>query len=373
MNAPRIEVDLDKLRRNARHLVERLRPRGIAVTAVTKAVCGHPEISQALLGGGVSGLADARIENVERMRQAGIRAPIALLRPPTPSQASRVVEHCTTSYNTELDTIDTLARAAQRMGRVHDVILMVELGDMREGILPVDLLRAARAVVKMPGVALTGIGANFACLGGIAPTAEKMTELAALAAEVERVCGQELRTVSGGNSTSLPWAFSHAQATPINNLRLGEAILLGINPLSGCQIDGMFTDAFSLVVDVIESKIKPGDLTGSKKPTGMPINAVFSGHRRAWQAILAIGNQDTDLGGLTFPEGLSSLGGTSDQLVVETSGLDLPIGSEVVLKPDYNALMRAMNAPGVAKVLHNRRPWASDARVGRRRPDLVLV
>jgi ornithine racemase len=373
MSSPRVAVDLDKIRCNARHLVQRLGLRGIEVTGVTKAVCGDPEIAGALLDGGVSGLADARIENVERMRQAGIKAPIALLRPPTPGQANRVVQNCSASYNTEFDTIDALARAARRINTVHDVILMVEMGDMREGILPDNLVAAARAVIKMPGVALKGIGANFACLGGIAPGPEKMAELAALADEIESVCGQSLETVSGGNSTSLPWVFGAESIGRVNDLRLGEAILLGVDPLSGRQIDGLVTDAFTLVAEVIESKIKPGSICGPPKhPDGLESDVV-PGLRQGWQAILAIGNQDTDLAGLTLPPGLASLGGTSDQLVVETSGRDLAVGTEIDLQPNYSALMRVMNAPGVAKVMRNRRPQNAAGSAGRYRPDLALV
>ena len=55
MSCPRIEVDLDKIRRNTETVVRRLDPRGIDVTGVTKAVCGHPAIAQAMLDGGALG------------------------------------------------------------------------------------------------------------------------------------------------------------------------------------------------------------------------------------------------------------------------------------------------------------------------------
>ncbi len=373
MTSPRIEADLDKIRHNARDLVRRLGQRGIAVTGVTKAVCGHPEIAAAMLDGGVSGLADGRTENVERMRQAGIAAPIALLRPPTPGEAERVERDCSASYNTELTTIDALARAARRVKAVHDVILMVEMGDMREGILPQDLVRTAGAVIRMPGVSLRGIGANFACFGGAAPDAAKMAGLGALADAVESACGRRLEIVSGGNSASLTWALEQTKPGRINDLRLGEAILLGVDPVSGRQIDGLFTDAFTLFAEVIESKIKPGDPSGQLTllVAGEPGAAVRRGP--TWRSILAIGNQDTDLAGLTLPAGLAGLGGTSDQFVVETAGGPLRIGAEVALRPNYSVLMRAMNAPGVAKALHNRRPPAKAGPADRIPPALALA
>jgi hypothetical protein len=48
MSCPRIEVDLDKIRRNTETVVRRLDARETGVTAVTKAVCGHPAIAQAM-------------------------------------------------------------------------------------------------------------------------------------------------------------------------------------------------------------------------------------------------------------------------------------------------------------------------------------
>lgn len=373
MTSPRIEADLDKIRHNARVLVQRLGQRGIAVTGVTKAVCGHPEIAAAMLDGGVAGLADARAENVERMRQAGILAPITLLRPPSPGEADRVVLNCSVSYNTERDTIDALSRAARRLNAVHDVILMVEMGDMREGILPQDLARTARAVVAMPGVSLKGIGANFACFGGAAPNGAKMIELAALADEVERACGRRPTTVSGGNSASLPWALGTMTAGRINDLRLGEAILLGVEPVSGRRIDGLFTDAFTVFAEVIESKTKPSAALASPTHVGAEETAGLARRTPTWRSILAIGHQDTDLAGLTLPAGLGNLGGTSDQFVVETAEAALPIGAEIALRPNYSVLMRAMNAQGVVKALRNRRPQAKAGPADRIPPVLSVA
>lgn len=355
MITPRVEVDIDKIRHNACHLVQCLGRRGIAVTGVTKAVCGHPEIAQALLDGGVSGLADARIENIEHMRRSGILAPISLLRPSTPAQADRVVRYCTASYNTELDTIRALGRAALRLKIVHEVILMIEMGDMREGIMPDDLADAARAVIDMPGVVLKGIGANFACLGGIAPDARDMIELNKLADEVETVCGLHLDTISGGNSANLPWALGQVNTLNINDLRLGEAIMLGVYPLSGHRIDGLFTDAFSLFAEVIESKMKPNAPSRSGSARDMQENGGIIDPLRDWRSILAIGNQDTDIDGLTLPTDLASLRGTSDQFVIKIAGHNLPVGTEISLQPNYSALMRVMNASSVAKVVRDRK------------------
>ena len=347
MNTPRIEVHLSKIRHNAQTLVGRLASRGISVTGVTKAVCGHPAIAQAMLDGGAVGLAEARLSNVRKLRNADITCPITLIRTPMLSQADQVVQFCETSYNTETLVISALADAAIRKDRVHGIILMVEMGDLREGIMPENLGAIAQQVVDMPGVALKGIGANFACLSGNAPDAIKMEALSDLANDTEGQCGPFFQTVSGGNSGNLPWALGGYAIGRINDLRLGEAILLGVDPVSGEQIGGMYTDAFTLVAEVIETGSKP--LTHPQSicdPVFKKLHIVSNSAQNA-QLILAIGHQDTDVLGLSLPLGNRLIGATSDHLVIGTCQSAQSVGSEMRFQLNYSALMNAMSAPDV--------------------------
>ncbi|MCZ4279914.1 alanine racemase [Kiloniella laminariae] len=382
MRTPRIEVDLGKILYNTRQVVQQLKPYGIGVTAVTKAVCGHPDIARAMLDGGAVGLADARIENLERLKHAGISCPLTLIRTPMPSEVSRVIQACDTSYNTELDTIYLLAQSARQAGRVHDIVLMVEMGDLREGIMPGDLQQIVREVMTISGVQLKGIAANFACLNATGPDAAAM----AMFSELARHMGQDLaqnrgrnssgtskdvagifpEIVSGGNSTSLPGFVSFpceaAQIQPeaVNDLRLGEAILLGVQPLTGAAIKGLFTDAFTLVAEIIEHKVKPIIWTGPVMPRitaqDRPDNGVIPGAGQRRQSILALGYQDTDIRGLTLPSGNRLVGATSDHLVMESDSKTLVVGAEIPLRPNYSALMRAMAAGQIHKVTKNRKP-----------------
>ncbi|MBU2994482.1 alanine/ornithine racemase family PLP-dependent enzyme [Octadecabacter sp. 1_MG-2023] len=355
MSSPRIEVDLSKIRHNTRTIVERLKARGIHVTGVTKAVCGHPAIAQAMLDGGAAGLAEARLSNVRRLRKAEITCPITLIRTPMLSQAEDVVQVCEASYNTELTVISALAVAAIRQKKVHEVILMIEMGDLREGILPQDLGGIAQQVVDMPGVALKGIGANFACLSGVAPTATKMQDLSDLVKNIEGRCGSVLQAVSGGNSANLPWALGELPIGRINDLRIGEAILLGVDPVSGNQIGGMYRDAFTLFAEVIETNAKPlSPPISFANPVLAKLHLVpeiETGER----AILAIGLQDTDISGLSLPLGNTFIGATSDHLILGTKLETRRLGSEMRFKMNYSALMRAMAAPDVqTNLLHDR-------------------
>ncbi|MBW4708254.1 alanine/ornithine racemase family PLP-dependent enzyme [Roseobacter sp. YSTF-M11] len=354
MTSPRVEIDLGKIQENARCLVRRLAARGISVTGVTKAVCGHPDVAMAMLDGGVVGLADARVSNVIRMRAAGIACSISMIRAPLVNEKNDVILSCDASYNTEIDTILKLGAAAKDQGAVHDIILMVEMGDLREGIMAENLNEFASRVVATQGVAFKGIAANFACLGNVAPTPGDMAMLSRLADQVESECGPCVALVSGGGSANLAWALGKGATGRINNLRLGEAILLGIDPVSGQPINGLHTDAFALFAEVIEARPKPSSISMRPSVPKQGQLELVSDGGQGNRAVLAIGEQDTNASGLCLPSGFGLIGATSDHTVVDTAHITLPVGSEMKMGLSYSALMRAMSAPDVAKSVHGK-------------------
>lgn len=349
MTAPRLEIRLDRIRHNARTLVDRLDARGISVTGVTKAMLGCPELGRELVAAGITTLGDSRIESIERMRAAGVTAEMVLIRSPMPSQAARVVRHADISLNTEIDAMAALSAAAVAEGRRHGVVLMVELGDLREGILPTDLHAVAEQVLLLPHIELRGIGANLACQSGASPDARNMGELSALATSIEAAFAIHLDIVSGGNSANLDWALGTADPGRINNLRLGEAILLGCETLQRQPIVGLHTDAFELVAEVIESNVKPSQPWGEINQTAFGTAAVRADRGSTRRAIVALGEQDVDPRGLMPPAGMEILGASSDHLVLDPGSAPAAVGAELRFGLDYSALLRAMTSPFVTK------------------------
>lgn len=353
MTSPRLEISLDKIFHNASTLVSRLKPHGISVTGITKACMGDPRFAETLLEAGVRTLGDSRIENIERLRRAGVTAPISLIRSPMLSQAEQVVAHADTSFNTELDVISALSDAAGKANCRHNVLLMVELGDLREGIMPHDLEVFVRRTLRFPHIDMRGIGTNLACLSGIAPTNENMLALSQVAEHLDKTfCefGTAMTTVvSGGNSSNLSWVFGGCVPCRVNNLRLGESILLGVDPLHNRPIDGLHTDAVTLFVEVIEQKVKPSHPRGE---IGLSTFKQFQAAPRentTNQAILAIGQQDIDPTGLTAPSTIDILGASSDHLIIRQSERAAEVGSEISFQVNYSAMLRAMTSPFVSK------------------------
>lgn len=356
MTAPRVEIDLVKVEFNARTLVERLGGRGIRVTGVTKAALGAPEVAAAFQRGGVVGLADSRVQNLGRLRSSGSSLPRTLLRSPMPSEVDAVVRDADTSLNTEAVVLSALGASAQHRRTTHGVVLMVELGDLREGVTPESLVALAEVVERHRFLDLVGIGSNLACQSGIAPDDSKMDQLSSLAEAVEARLGRRLAVVSGGNSANLTWAMTTADIGRIDDLRLGESLLLGTDPLHRSPIPGLHLDACVLIAEVIEVQTKPAQPWGTLAQAAFGVAQPRNGSGTRRQALLAIGRQDVDPEGITPPAGCAVLGASSDHLVLDVGAHDAAVGDQLAFGLDYSALVRVMTSPYVATDLHRARP-----------------
>jgi predicted amino acid racemase len=352
VTAPRIETDLDKVEQNTRILVDRLAVTGIRVTGITKAVLGSPEVGAAMLRGGARGLGDSRVPNLARLAGLDRSALRTLIRSPMLSQVGRVVEVADVSLNTEAVVLAALDRAASRERRTHGIVLMVELGDLREGIALDDAPEAVRAVLGHPSLRLVGLGANLACQNGVVPDDRNMGVLTGLVDDIEARHGISLDVVSGGNSANLNWALNTGEVGRIDDLRLGEAILLGVDPLYRTPISGLHTDVFTLVAEVIEVAVKPAQPWGDRAQAAFGEAPVRTGGGAVRQAILALGRQDVDLDGLRPPPGIAILGMSSDHLVVDLGDHLVAVGDEIDFGVAYGALVQAMTSPFVTKIEH---------------------
>jgi predicted amino acid racemase len=349
---PYLQIDLDKIEHNARTIAGLCGRHGIAVTGVTKGTCGAPEVARAMLRGGVSSLGDSRLENLVRLREAGIEAPLMLLRVPPLSRVDEVVEAAELSLHSELRVLAALSEAAARRGRVHPVIVMVDLGDLREGVWPDELIPFASETAALPAVRLVGLGANLACYGGVIPTAENMGRLVALADAVEAQLGLRLAWLSAGNSSALPLLAAGGMPARVNHLRIGEAILLGRETVYHTPWPGTVQDAFLLHAEVIELKRKPSVPLGERGEDAFGRVREFVERGELTRALLDVGREDVDVEALTPTDArLGVLGASSDYLIVDVGAAagEIRVGDELVFSLGYAALLAAMDSAYVEK------------------------
>jgi len=138
---PKVEINLSKIEHNAKRMVELCKTHDIEVTAVTKGFCAHPQIVEAILRSGIKMLADSRISNLKKFRE--FQVPKMLLRIPMISELDYVVEYADIVLISEIETARVLGRKAINKNKRQKVIIMVDLGDLREGFWLDDVVEAA--------------------------------------------------------------------------------------------------------------------------------------------------------------------------------------------------------------------------------------
>lgn len=349
---PHLTIDLDKIEENARAIVSLCGERNIEVTGVTKGVCGHPEIARAMLRGGVASIGESRFENIHRLKSGGIDAPCMLLRVPPLSGVDKVLASADVSLNSELSVLTSLSEACERLGKVHDVIVMVDLGDLREGVWPDDLVSFVRAMLRLSNIRLAGLGTNLACFGGVVPTEANMNRLVELAHAVEDATGRRLDWISGANSSGLELIAAGRMPKRVNHARIGEAILLGRETIRRRPWPGTHQDAFVLRAEVLERKSKPSVPIGERSEDTFGELPAFEDRGDRLRALLNVGREDVHVEGLVpLDPGIVILGASSGYLVVDVTDAsgDAKVGTELAFSLEYGALLGAMTSDYVKK------------------------
>ena len=352
MSGPVITVNLKKIENNTRIIVDFCGKYGIDVIGVSKVTCGMPSVARAMIAGGVKGIGESRIENINRLRMSGINHPVTLLRIPPLSGVDEIVNSVDISLNSELSAIKELSRAADKKGKVHGVILMLDLGDLREGIWPDDLIKIATETVRLSGVKLAGLGTNLTCYGGVLPSEKNMLMLVDYAHRIEDSLDIKLDIISGGNSSSLDLIRQGKMPKEINQLRIGEAIMLGRETAYGKTWPGTSFDAFTLEAELIEIKSKPSLPIGETGMDAFGGKPIFEDKGKMIRGILNIGREDVDVDGLSpIDKSLSIIGASSDHLLLNiTDAAKKPsLGDRIKFTLSYGALLAGMTSAYVLK------------------------
>lgn len=347
---PQLEFDLALLRSNADAVISRCRGMGIRVCGVIKGVDGLPEAARVLRAAGAAELGTSRLEQVAKCRAAGVPGPWLLIRIPGLTELPDVVTLCETSLQSEWPTLLALEEECLRQNKTHRVIVMTDLGDLREGFWDkkelVDVCE--RVERELPHVQLAGIGVNLTCYGSTKPTPEKMNELVGLARQVEQRIGRKLEIVSGGATSSFTLVHWGTMPAGVNHLRIGEAILLGKDLQVDWGIrdmDYLRMDALTLRAEVVEVKDKPTYPIGEFAIDAFGRKPVYEDRGIRRRAILALGRADVgELESLIPREpGLTVIGGSSDHCIVDVEDCPrrLQVGDIVEFSLCYSHMLYA--------------------------------
>ena len=331
-------IDLNKLEHNAKTLLEFCNSKGISVAAVTKVFCADLKMTEVLCNLPFEFLADSRLENIESYPKSR-KCRTMLLRLPRHSEALRVVQNCDVSLNSEISTLEKLAEAAKSAKVNHGIILMVDLGDLREGIYHNNeelIFKTAEFVRAQENLTLEGVGTNLACYGSVLPTHENLQKLCDFADKLE------VKLISGGNSNTLDLLEKGGVPPKINNLRLGESIVCGFETAYGNPFTGLKQDIVTLEAEIIEIMEKPSMPEGELGMNAFGEKPVYIDKGIRKKALLAVGRQDTNYEGLgCLEQGIEIVGSSSDHLIVDITEAEreMKVGDGLVFSLSYGAIL----------------------------------
>ena len=352
---PRLRVDLKKFRHNVDEMTKLCEANGISVAGVIKGYSGIPECTIEFERGGVSFIASSRLEQLRAAREAGIKVPLMAIRPPMISEIQEVVEIAEYSLNSEIEVLKLLNEEAKKQGKIHNVILMVDLGDLREGFWDKEEFLKAGLLVEndLKNLHLAGTGTNLGCYGSIVATTEKLEELVDATEELEEVIGRRVEYISGGGSTSTPRLLEKNMPERINHLRIGEAILLAkdMEEQYGYDYSFMNKDVFVLEAEVIEVRDKPSHPVGEIGYDSFGNKEVYEDRGIRKRALIGIGKVDYAFTDKIYPreEGIEVLGASSDHTILDVENMkrDIKLGDVVAFDVSYATMVFVTNTPNV--------------------------
>ncbi len=355
---PILEIYPERIKSNVEIISELCHENDISFAAVTKGANNIAEVVEAVIAGGVDYIADSRIKRFKELRSIVGDISLMLLRIPGPGEIKEVINYADISFNSEINVIRLLNKEAKRQNKTHKVVLMVELGDLREGIYPAEkVIEKAKKVNDLSNIILEGIATNLSCYGGIKPDKNNLAKLVDLANKIENFLNKNLNIISGGATTSLPLLFDGEMPEKINNLRIGEAILLGrdMKELWGYNFPGIRQDTFKLKAEVIELKVKPSKPYGEVFVDAFGNKPFFEDRGKRKRAILGIGKADFVYPDQLIPDhkGIEILGASSDHLLLDVEDMNdnLQVGDILEFELFYGPLLHLSSSGLVKKVI----------------------
>lgn len=355
-----ITLNSTKLKYNYNYLNDLFREHHIEWAVVAKLLCGNEKFLQCLLDFCDKEVCDSRLTNLKHIKKLSPQTQTVYIKPPAKRLVKSIVRYADVSFNSEIDTIQALSNEAVIQNKVHKVVIMVEMGELREGIMAKNLSRFFARVKNLPNIDIVGIGTNLNCLNGILPDEKKLFKLNRYKEIIEEAHQQRIPYISAGSSVTIPLIFKNKIPEGINHFRIGESLFFGTDVYNDSTIKGMYQDVFTLTAEIIELVEKPmipaGDagtnLTGEK-----PLHDQSNKGKTSLRAIVDIGILDVDPNQISpLEDGVKIIGASSDMMILDVSRHDSEyrVGDKIEFNMNYMAVLRAMNSEYVDKVIETK-------------------
>ncbi|MBF7016505.1 alanine racemase [Staphylococcus durrellii] len=327
-----LQINLSKIQYNAKVLLSTLAEHDINFTPVIKCVAGDKRIIEVLKHIGLTHFAEARIDNINKSIDEDVS--FTMIRTVNKSELEDVVLKSKMSIQTEITTIRQINEIAKKHHKKHQILLMIDWKDAREGILTYDVIDYIQEILTMHNICLSGLAFNFMCFNAIPPNDNDVEMINQFVASIENEAGFHFKIISGGNSSMLPQMF-YNNLGMINDLRIGETLFRGTDTTTDKPIATLFQDAITMEAEIVEIKPRLDIATG----------------KNYLQAILDIGYLDTYADELVpLNNNIQVLGATSDHVMVDLQNCDhYQVGDTINFALGYRALAQSMYADNIPK------------------------
>jgi predicted amino acid racemase len=353
-----IKLYRKKLEENYAFLDHIFKSRNIQWGVVSKLLCGNKIYLKEIIALGVREIHDSRVSNLKKIKGLDPDIQTVYIKPPAKRSIESIVKYADISFNTEIYTIQLLSDAAVRQDKIHKVIIMIEMGDLREGVMGEELIDFYGSILKMPNIEISGIGTNLNCLSGVMPTQDKLIQLSLYKQLIEAKFNISIPYVSGGTSVAIPLILKNARPMAVNHFRIGEALFFGKDLFTGDTIAGMHNDVFKLYAEIIEITEKPNSPTGelgeNVAGNSFSMNDVTDLGITSLRAILDIGLLDMQPQNLESDDAdITIVDASSDMLVIDISNSNktYKIGDLVAFKIRYMGALYLLNSDYIEKTI----------------------
>jgi predicted amino acid racemase len=349
-----IELNTAKLKNNYTVLNQMFQDYGIEWGIVSKVLCGHKSYLQELINLGVKQILDSRIANLKTVKSLNPNIETVFIKPPAIRSIPNVIRYADVSFNTEYKTIRLLSEEAVKQNKRHKIVIMIELGELREGVMRNSFLEFYENVFQLPNIEIAGIGTNLTCMYGVLPNHDKLIQLCLYKQLIEAKFNMPIPYVTGGTSVTIPLIKKGLLPHGVNHFRVGEALFLGTDVYNQEPNPDLFQDVFKLYADIIELSEKPVIPDGE-----MGVNLLGQSHtatteavETSYRAIVDIGLLDVQTEHITpVDKTCKVVGSSSDMMVIDLGERyhDFKVGGRIAFDVNYMGLLRIMNCDYVEK------------------------
>lgn len=350
-----VKLYRSELRHNYEFLDSLFKKNGIKWGITTKLLCGNRDFINEVTNLGVGEVHDSRISNLRVVKNIDPETVTIYIKPPPKDTIPELIQYADISLNTELSTMHELSEEAVRQDKIHKVIIMIEMGDLREGVMRDDLVDFYEKVFRLPGLEVVGLGTNLNCLHGVMPDGDKLIQLALYKQIIELRFKKKIPLVSGGTTVTIPLLLNKQLPNGINHFRVGEALFFGKDLFTDGVIEGMSDQVLELFTQIIEISEKPvvptGDLGTNPQGKTVEIDEENYG-KTAYRAIVDIGTLDIQPNYLIpVNDDISITDASSDMLILDVgeNPENYKVGDKIRFKLKYMGALGLMSSDYIEK------------------------